>query len=745
MGPTCSTYQTPPSISLVTTLVETGMLAQRLEETEKKLQFANSRIAQFGQSLSAEDIVAEDVPEFHNQTLYQLDQKYRETDLAAQHLQLLWIIKNLVHELQVAFDPLEEGSYSCDITELQGILQNIKSLKGKIGPFVKDNFIIGSTLQESYEGIIESFQKQLDSLFAKHIRQEEGTFRVLTSMEINQQVHLLKEFFDVVSDFESFTGENSITDKLNEFKPKWDKKLLDPLVNKKKYLLLLPELDHDYSIELADALPPNQFLSSYYFESVRNFVTFINLLENQSFKNYYLTKISNNIVNTISESIEVFLQNRDLLSDDLVKTIALASESGWNVHIAKSLGSLDQINSSISRLHNEWVTDKYINALRLYFNGTEFTEDLRDLSEVEVETVHEPAPIPQSAPIPEPKPEPQPVEADDDWDQPVEADDDWDQPWGSEEEEQGDDDGWDEDWDDSWDDEEKPASPVKPKRQQPPVPKTQPKPEPQQPQPIVSVDVVTRSAVVKSLRSIVEAYLTETGLETAADILFAASEFALMSYPQLHELFLLYNDLRALEFEETTQFAESQWKHTRIQLFGQLNALFTSIDFSNDDAGDDATEDSTGITSAITQFKDCLDQLVDSDLTKTNRALLRNTVCDLSNHANTWVVNGIVSSKEISEFQCEKFTRVLESLDEVEAAVLAKVGSESNRLATYNKLKQAILLVNNHLNDIMEHFYQGDFFDFSTEELVLVLKSVLIQSDLRERCILEILEVRTAD
>lgn len=711
------------------------MLAQRLEETEKKLQFANSRIAQFGQSLSAEDVIAEDVPEFHNQNLYQLDQKYRDTELAAQHLQLLWIIKNLVHELQVAFDPLEEGNYSCDITELQGILQNIKSLKGKIGPFVKDNYIIGSTLQESYDGIIESFQKQLDSLFAEHIRQEEGTFRVLTSLEINQQVHLLKEIFDVVSDFESFTGQNNITDKLNEFKPKWDKKLLDPLVNKKKYLLLLPELDHDYSIELADALPSNQFLSSYYFESVRNFVTFINLLENQSFKNYYLTKISNNIVNTISESIEVFLQNRDLLSDDLVKTIALASQSGWNVHIAKSLGSLDQINSSISKLHKEWVTDKYINALRLYFNGTEFTEDLRDLSEVEVEVVHEPAPVPQSAPVPEPEPKPQPVEADDDWDQ----------PWGSEEEEQGEDDGWDEDWDDSWDDEEKPASPVKPKRRQPSVSKVQAKPEPQQPQPVVTVDVVTRSAVVKSVKSIVEAYLAETGLEDAADILFAANEFALMSYPQLHELFLLYNDLRALEFEETIQFAETQLKHTRIQLFGQLNALFTTIDFSNDDAGEDATEDSTGITNAIIQFKDHLNQLVDSDLAKTNGALLRTTICDLCNHANTWVVNGIISSKEISEFQCEKFTRVLESLDEVEAAVLARLGSESNRLATYNKLKQAILLVNNHLNDIMEHFYQGDFFDFSTEELVLVLKSVFIQSDLRERCILEILDVRTAD
>lgn len=718
------------------------MLAQRLQETEKQLQSVNSRISQFGLSISAKDLIAEDVPEFHNQTLYQLDQKYRETDLASKHLQQLWIIKNLVHELQVSFDPLDEGNYVCDITELQGILQNIKSLKTKIGPFVRENFIIGSTLQESYEDIVESYQKQLDSLFARHVLQQNGTFKVLTALTINQQEHLLKEYLSVVSDFEELTGICNVTEKLNELKPKWDRKLLDPLVNKKKYLLLVPELEHEYAIELVDALPPAQFLSSYYFDSVRNFVTFVNLLDNQSFKNYYLTKVSNNIVNTVSESIELFLQNRNQLSEDLVNTIELASKSGWNVQIARSLGSLDQINNSISRLHHEWVTDKYINNLRVYFNGPKFPRDIQNLIEVEIEVVHEPEPVHKPEPEPEPLPQHE-LELESEGDG-------WDDEWGSEEEEEVAD-GWDEDWDNDWDDDDKPKSPVKPKsparpkRHGPPLPKVQQKPRAApNPQPTVSVDVVTRSAVVESVKSILDAYRSEVGVEDLSEILFAVSEFALMSYPPLHDLFLLYNDLKALEFDETTKFAETQWNHARIQLFGQLNAFFTAIDFSNDDASDDATDDSTGITGAIIQFRDSLERLVDSNMASTNRALLRTTVCDLSNHANTWVVNGIISSKEISEFQCEKFTRVLESLDEVEAGVLARVGSESNRLATYNKLKQAILLVNNHLNDIMEHFYQGDFFDFSTQELILVLQSVFVQSDLRERCILEILEVRNS-
>lgn len=420
----------------------------------------------------------------------------------------------------------------------------------------------------------------------------------------------------------------------------------------------------------------------------------------------------------------------------------MASKSGWNVQIARSLGSLDQINNSISRLHHEWVTDKYINNLRVYFNGPKFPRDIQNLIEVEIEVVHEPEPVHKPEPEPEPLPQHE-LELESEGDG-------WDDEWGSEEEEEVAD-GWDEDWDNDWDDDDKPKSPVKPKsparpkRHGPPLPKVQQNPRAApNPQPTVSVDVVTRSAVVESVKSILDAYRSEVGVEDLSEILFAVSEFALMSYPPLHDLFLLYNDLKALEFDETTKFAETQWNHARIQLFGQLNAFFTAIDFSNDDASDDATDDSTGITGAIIQFRDSLERLVDSNMASTNRALLRTTVCDLSNHANTWVVNGIISSKEISEFQCEKFTRVLESLDEVEAGVLARVGSESNRLATYNKLKQAILLVNNHLNDIMEHFYQGDFFDFSTQELILVLQSVFVQSDLRERCILEILEVRNS-
>lgn len=728
------------------------MLAQRLEENKRQLSVINDRIEQFAKNLQPSNLIINDVSEFHNKTLYQLDNEHQQTTLAAQQLQQLWILKNLIHETQLLFDPLNEGNYVCDNVELEGILQNIKNLKLKIAPFLKDNYIIGSNLQESYEKIIESYRHQLGVLFTRHIQQELASVRISTSLTINGQTHLLKDFLRIVSDFEVFSGENVVTETLNRFKQLWDKFLLDPLVNKKNYLLLYSESENETVIELADALPASQFLSKYYFDSVRNFTAFINLLENQSFKNYYLTKINNNIVNMISENIEQFMSNRELLSQELVNTVQGALKTGWNMQISRSLGSVDQIDSSINRLHLDWVTSKYIDKVRNYFNSSQFAKDLKDCQNIEIErqeAAFQPPPPPPPPPPAqsEPQPSAQSVlepEQDDEVD--------WDQPWGSDEEQaDGDDDGWDRDWDDDWDDDDDDAvkkSPIKPKQQAQlkpaPIPQTAPSTQVAPPPQATYTDVVTTSSVVGAVKQIVSDFVSETGQENLDELLFAVCEFALTSYRPLHELLLLYNDLQALGYDETITFAEAQWKHAQIQLRGQISLFLSSIDFTNNGGSSGSTEESVGITAAISNFNNSLTQLVESDMANTNKGLLKSTIVGLCNYANTWVLDGILSSTELTEFQCEKFTLVLESLGEVEANVLRRLGSKSNRLATYNKTKQAILLLNNHLNDIMEHFYQGDFFDFSTEELIQVLKSVFIASDLRENCIQEIFEVRSS-
>lgn len=565
------------------------MLAQRLEENKRQLSVINDRIEQFAKNLQPSNLIINDVSEFHNKTLYQLDNEHQQTTLAAQQLQQLWILKNLIHETQLLFDPLNEGNYVCDSVELEGILQNIKNLKLKIAPFLKDNYIIGSNLQESYEKIIESYRHQLGVLFTRHIQQELASVRISTSLTINEQTHLLKDFLRIVSDFEVFSGENVVTETLNRFKQLWDKFLLDPLVNKKNYLLLYSESENETVIELADALPASQFLSKYYFDSVRNFTAFINLLENQSFKNYYLTKINNNIVNMISENIEQFMSNRELLSQELVNTVQGALKTGWNMQISRSLGSVDQIDSSINRLHLDWVTSKYIDKVRNYFNSSKFAKDLKDCQNIEIErqeAAFQPPPLPPPPPPAqsEPQPSAQSVlepEQDDEVD--------WDQPWGSDEEQAaGDDDGWDRDWDDDWDDDDDDAvkkSPIKPKQQAQlkpaSIPQTAPSTQVAPPPQATYTDVVTTSSVIGAVKQIVSDFVSETGQENLDELLFAVCEFALTSYRPLHELLLLYNDLQALGYDETITFAEAQWKHAQIQLRGQISLFLSSIDFTN--------------------------------------------------------------------------------------------------------------------------------------------------------------------
>lgn len=711
------------------------MLAQRLKENQALSESLNEKLALFKDSIDQSDLVVEDVSEFHNQTLFQLDQKHNQTAKAIENLQLLWIVKNLIHEIRLLFDPANEGQYVCDYVELEGILQNIKLLKARISPIVREGLIVGTELQNTYISLLESYKEQLDAMFARHIQLDGSVTTVFTAITINLQQHLLREFLELVASFEKFTGESIVTDRLNSLKPAWDKKLLDPLVNKKKYLrMLVPNTENEYSIDLVEPHTAGHFLSVEFFDSVCSFIKFVNLLENQSFKNYFLTKLSNSIVNLVSENIEQFLQSREQLSAKLVEAIQLARSTGWNLQIAKSLGSIEGIASSIDKLHLEWVTDKHINILRTYFGSTQFKEDLARLRTIE-------APVQQ---IEEPVAQPEPVAA------PAPASDthsevDWDQPWDSDEDQGAqEEDDWDNNWDDEWDNDEDnlaPASPVKPKQRaevqhaviQPPQPTQQMSPE-----------YVTCSGAVETLQTLVHNFVVDSGQEALDDLLFAVCEFALASYPPLHELFLLYNDLKALEFDETSDFAEKQWRHSRIQLFGQINALMSSINFTNNDSSTEATEETAGILGALEQFSTMLTLLAESNLASSNKPLLRATLIEMANHANTWVVDGILASKEITEFQSEKFTRVLESLEEIESLVLVKVGAEGNRLATYNRVKQAILLLNNHLNDIMEHFYQGELFDFSTDELIRVLQSVFIASDLRENCIQEILEVRNS-
>lgn len=53
--------------------------------------------------------------------------------------------------------------------------------------------------------------------------------------------------------------------------------------------------------------------------------------------------------------------------------------------------------------------------------------------------------------------------------------------------------------------------------------------------------------------------------------------------------------------------------------------------------------------------------------------------------------------------------------------------------------------MNSHLKDIMESFYNAEFYDLSTMELIALIDKLFADSDLKRRSIEDIREIREAD
>ncbi len=101
--------------------------------------------------------------------------------------------------------------------------------------------------------------------------------------------------------------------------------------------------------------------------------------------------------------------------------------------------------------------------------------------------------------------------------------------------------------------------------------------------------------------------------------------------------------------------------------------------------------------------------------------------------------------EEITEYQSTKLTNIIKSIQHIINTNLVLVDESNTSVAAYNKLNNVLFLINNHLKDIMEMFYQGEFFDLTTDELISIIESVFIKSDLRDNYIDEILDIRNVE
>ncbi|KAM9903589.1 hypothetical protein OXX69_007880 [Metschnikowia pulcherrima] len=734
-------------------------LELQLEERRGQLAHIDRAISDIVNSVSVSDVIND--PAFNakapaettnnepqNLTLYQLNAKLKDLENAGSQLNELWIIKNLFKEVELALETAFNISLDCDKDDLLSIVKNIEKLHKKTTRLSQSNLTIFTSIKARYDTLLNDFGAHLEHVFYEFVptNTRKGFF-LKDSLEMNGKTLNFGEFADVVNSYEAINPSSKISGQLHSLKTDWEKSILEPLIAKRILLRLdSAEKTHTLSIRFIDSV--SDFSTSAFLRSLQCFVHFVNATSLKSLKNHYATKISNGLADIISENIKDFTEDGESLTQELLHTLELFSSTGWTMPLRNIFMGHSDIRETLDGLHLNWITDKYIDVLRNIFAGPQFESDLQNQSLVTktIEIQPQVAPVPVASQIaPSKQTTEQPADN-------ISEELEWDDNWGSDDEEleratkqSVHSDAWDDNWGESWSDDEDHPPKVLPQSTISTGPKLEAVEEMEEPKANTESYSYAVSAISEKITGVLLEFERETDGADPQVLMDSIFALALASYPSVSSSFLLLNDLRSVKTQNASlaENAEIEWSHFCQSFSNDITKILQKAGSLDSSSESDDSDGEAGFVS-IAQIKNQLDGLMSSQLQSTNSHELKSFVLQVLNLINNIVLQKILRCDEITEYQSEEFTRYLEGLQVVEAEILAKFGEEPAVLATTNKIMQTKFLINNHLRSIMEYFYQGELYDFSTDELVSVIKSVFIPSELRENCLNEIVDVRSS-
>lgn len=670
-----------------------------LTQSQTRLGATDERVSEFGSLVSSIDIIKD--PNFQSPNAAKSKSRPTEEeekdDLSRLTISQLnektnEITSNLgeLNRLWIIKGLIQEIEISLDNSinegqydkdDLEGILTNLKSLSTKLQQ-IDDHWLIREQLKEQLVSFNQRLNDELLKLVSKFIIEDIESITFNQELKVREEYISFIEFERIAEDFTEYSNKPELKQVLNGLKFSWDKKILSQLIKKEKYINIDIK-ESVFELSITDAFPGDQFFNEYYFRSIKNFITFINAFGNQNFKNYFANEISNNLSNTISENITKLHENNSKDNiEELKNIVELSNRTNWALSFTKSFSSSEKINEQLNYLYLDWVVDKYINELRKIFSSNEFDKLLQTLSVAKND------------------------------------DDDWNNSWGSEEEEEEEEDAWDNEWDEDWGEEPKAKS------------KT-PKNDNQ----------LKISRVPEKVGEIIGKFHQETGPNTDDELLISCIiSFSLLGYPSMGESFLLYNDLnhlgQILQKNRLSISAESNWSQQTIVYSNELFKILLSQHI---------TEDNDDEFKEPIDLKNWFETLQKSQLSFTNFDKFKNSIIQFIEVINNWLINAIINLNEITESQSDKISKFIIYIQKITLDNLSLVNEPLTSIKSSNKLQQTYILINNHLKDIMEFFYQGELFDYKTDELIKVIESVFIKSDLRDNYIREIVEIRSID
>lgn len=459
------------------------------------------------------------------------------------------------------------------------------------------------------------------------------------------------------------------------------------------------------------------------------FVEYINAVDLESIRRYLNSKLGRVVVEGVLKNINRIINNQS----EVDAVLKLTKLDGWQLF--PQFNPQLPIQENLQVIYDYHKIDEDIDKIRGIFSEE---IELRDWN---YPLDEEQSPTPEQINQETPKAVAAAADEDDGWN------DQWDDDgWSGDEAASSKnvhkDDESDDNWDDWGDDADAaaPTSPTKkrkvPSVQVPPVQKTS----------LSSQIQVQCTDYPRQLLPLIKDH------DSPADLISAINALAIQTYPPTSELLLLYNDM--FQLSDATgndvfrNFGIQQWRQTQTAWYRFLGETLAALDLSddNDNAGpllDEFELDGANLDKVL-QIHHWIEGRLLLELALTNSHEFKKLMLRLIDYINNRFILEVLNLGLITEFQLAKITAVINHLKNLTVPTIIALEIPADKVPSVHRLDNLDILVNRLLKEIMDYFYNGDFYDYTMEELIRMIEQVFIDLELRTQSIQEIIEVRTA-
>ncbi|CCH42611.1 hypothetical protein BN7_2155 [Wickerhamomyces ciferrii] len=677
-------------------------------------------------------------------TISKLQQRDYEITQELQQLREFWIVSTLLKETEV----------NLDLFEFENVLYSLKNFEKKIKSDSFDTkLIILEKLQAEHDRLYNLTIENIGTSWSKLIEVQESSVTFNAEVDINGNTVLYESVSDVI--------------KSNDLQLKVPNSNIIHLVDQK----LLTPLTKGSSLELTDnkiIINPIAENIEDQIKSISNLANFISFIpEDQQITNYISPRLFEWLKEVITNNIDLIYSNKQL-QQEFLKLGQFLSERSF-----KRNDLQNWINNELNEIAVEKYVDQHIEKIRELVRNLDKSvlQNLvvRELTASPHELEQKPN-ITHQDPVKKSAPEPKITE---------DINDDEEDGWGWDDEEiefdeplkestdlkaetetETKDDDFNDDWD--WNDDEE-TEEVQEKLKPKPKPKSklvsklskknqihsnessrQSTPGPSTPGPVSTYKTTT---LPDKLHAIIESYLsTKSKLPSQYhDLHFSKLNYLITAYyilvPQEFQnnsslKLLLYNDLEYLSqlnkiprlFELKEQYLYNFIKTLKNDIdehFAHLNGLDPGISASK------TYKIIDDIQLVITMGLRSLDIL---PIIKSTEIIIK-----LANDLYQKVISSVYDKGDIGEDESEYLNVIIQKF------LTLKFNVDYSKIPNHSKLGHVGFIVNSHLKDILDSFYDAEFFDLSTLELIALIDKLFADSDLKRKTIDEIRAVREAE